>query len=136
MTPTAKGQAGMKTVLIVDPDLGFVFWLGQVLGNTRWQAVPAKDFQTAMALLRELHLEKIDLLILNPSVQGAADFVQALRISQPNLKVAVALSENEQNPARIENADSVIRKPRLADRAAGALWLRIIESLLIGYFVA
>jgi len=124
----------MKTVLIIDADFGFVFWLGQVLGDAGWQAVPAKGFSEATALISQLRME-IDLLVVNPILTGAADFVHALRCSQPNLKVLVVL-EKEQQVGPIQNADAIVRKPLQVDRVAGALWTRIIEQILIRHFVA
>ena len=110
----------MKTVLIIDPDLGFVFWLGWVLGDAGWQALPAKGFSEATDLLSQLHME-IDLLVVNPFLTGATDFVDTSRCSQPNLKVLVVL-EKERQVGPIQNADTIVRKLLRVDRVAGALW--------------
>ena len=32
----------MVTVLIIDNDLGFIFWLGQILNDVGYAALPAK----------------------------------------------------------------------------------------------
>jgi len=124
----------MKTVLIIDPDLGFVFWLGRVLGDAGLQALPAKGFSEATALLSQLHME-IDLLVVNPFLAGAAGFVDTLRCSQPNLKVLGVL-EKEQQVGPIQNADTIVRKPLQVDRFAGALWVRTIEQILVRHFAA
>ena len=60
-----------KTILITDRDLGFVFWLGQLLDDAGYQALPARSSVDAIALQNQFHL-KIDLLILNPSLVGYA----------------------------------------------------------------
>ncbi|HKE24889.1 MAG TPA: hypothetical protein VKB88_21150 [Bryobacteraceae bacterium] len=44
----------MKAVLIIDGDLGFVFWLGKLLADAGYQALPAKGFSEANALLDEM----------------------------------------------------------------------------------
>ena len=119
----------MKTILIIDDDLGFVFWLGRVLGDAGYQALPAKGFLEANALLSELNTE-IDLLIANPSLAGAADFVSALRRSRPNARVLAVLGEKDQKVGQIQDTDVIARKPLKPDAAAATLWVRMVEQIL------
>jgi hypothetical protein len=74
-----------KTVLIVDRDLGFVFWLGSALGGAGYKVFPAKGVPEATALISELKLE-LDLLIVNSSLDGAGNLVDAVRYSRRELK--------------------------------------------------
>jgi DNA-binding NtrC family response regulator len=76
MGVTAKS----KTVLIVDDDLGFVFWLGSLLG-TRYQVWPARSSADAAALMQELGAE-VDLLVIDPNLSGASAFMEAQRSSR------------------------------------------------------
>jgi hypothetical protein len=46
----------VKTVLLVDSDLGSVFWLGHALDSAGYEALPAKVFQDAIALLVQYRL--------------------------------------------------------------------------------
>jgi DNA-binding response OmpR family regulator len=119
----------MKTVLIIDSDLGFVFWLGKLLGDAGYQALPAKGVSEARALLGELNTE-IDLLIVNPSLPGAPDFVSALRRSYPNSKVLTALGEKDQSADRVQISDVTARKPLVQDPGASTLWLRMVGHVL------
>ena len=41
----------MRTILIVDSDLGFVFWLGRALHDAGYEALPAKDVPEATAII-------------------------------------------------------------------------------------
>jgi DNA-binding NarL/FixJ family response regulator len=118
----------MKTILIIDDDLGFVFWLGPVLAHAGYEVLPAKGFSDASTLLSELNA-KIDLLIVNPSLPGVADFVSALRRSRPNAKILFAL-DNDQPAGPIQNADIIARKLLQQDAAAATLWLRVVEQAL------
>ena len=70
----------MKTVLIIENDLGWVFWLGQALDEIGYQALPAKDVADAISLLRELK-SNIDVLIVNPTLKGVVPFIERLRRS-------------------------------------------------------
>jgi DNA-binding response OmpR family regulator len=118
-----------KVVLIIDTDLGFVFWLGRVLGDAGHQVLPAKGLSEASSLLHELNTE-VHLLIVNPSLPGAADFAKGLRRSWPNAKLLVALSDNDPQGGQIQAADIIVRKPLQPDTAAAALWLKMVEQVL------
>jgi hypothetical protein len=120
----------VKTVFIIDADLGFVFWLGQALQDSGYQVLPAKSFPEAATVITELKAE-IDLLIVNPFLAGAAAFVDALRSSRPNLKVLAVLGENDPQVSQIPSPDATVRKPLQADRIASAVWVGMVEQLLL-----
>ena len=46
----------MKTVLVIDSDLGFVFWLGRGLDQAGYPSFPAKSVPNAKTLLNELKI--------------------------------------------------------------------------------
>jgi DNA-binding response OmpR family regulator len=117
------------TVLIVDNDLGFVFWLGKTLDAAGYQTLPAKNISDATILLEELTLE-IDSLIVNPSLPGAAEFVAMLRRSTRRLKV-IAISDVEGPVTTLLGVDASRRKPEnILDEGATLEWLQFIHSLL------
>src|SRR5215472_14245187 len=78
----------MKTVLVVDSDVGFVFWLGQGLDQNRYAVLPAANVPNARTLLDELRITA-DLVVVNPALPDAANFVEALRGRNPCLKVVL-----------------------------------------------
>ena len=73
-------------ILLVDSDLGFTFWLGQLLDQAGYEAFPAKNVADAIQLLDQLKFQ-IHLLVLNPALEGAASFAAVLRHSQPHIKI-------------------------------------------------
>ena len=77
----------MATILILDDDLGFAFWLGQTLSAPHCETLPAKNVPEATALIDQFKLT-IDLVIMSPTVPGAADFTRGLRRQQGHLRVA------------------------------------------------
>src|ERR1700681_144903 len=95
----------IKTVLIVDPELGFVFWLGQALDRAGYQALPARNCEDATELLKQLNVE-IHLLIVGHSVMGAAAFAEALRHSQGHLKVIAVIGDGEEPVSPFPGADA------------------------------
>src|SRR5690242_6812075 len=94
----------VTTILILDNDLGFCFWLGQALIGSHCKAFPATTIPEAVTLIAQFKL-KIDFLILNPAVPGAMDFMKALRREQRQLRVAVMASDTSER--RDESAEVV-----------------------------
>ena len=117
-----------KTVLILDRDLGFVFWLGQNLDRAGHQAYPAKSTADAITLLGRFHLD-IDLLVVNPALDGALSLANTLMQSHRDLKVLVT-SQGDVPPDRKSVAwHSWKRKPAALDRRTAKEWLEAIEQV-------
>ena len=106
----------MKTVLVVDSDVGFVFWLGQGLDQNRYAVVPAASVPNARTLLDELAIT-VDLAIINPALPDAADFVGTLRGCNPCLKV-VLVTDPTAEPGQIPSFDLRCQKPKLIHDSA------------------
>ena len=66
-----------KVVLIVDDDLGFVMWLGQVLSQAGMLPFPAKNGEEGLSRIRDLHLTP-DLAIVNPTVKNGTKLIRFL----------------------------------------------------------
>lgn len=113
----------------MDRELGFVFWLGHVLDDAGYQALPAKSIKDATALLGQLNLE-IDLLIVSPSLDGARGFADALRRFQGHLKVIAVVDEGEDPGSVSWGADAAERRPLNPDNASRAQWLRTVQRVL------
>ena len=116
----------MHTVLIVDDDLNFVFWLGNALDQTSYEALPAKNIPDAIELLNQVTFA-IDLVIVNTALQGFADFVHCVS-GIPARVIAVA------EPLRapqipISGADVIILKPLAADERWKSELLDLIRSM-------
>jgi hypothetical protein len=124
-----------RTVLILDAEVAFAFWLGQALIQAGYDAFPAKSCEEASELLGRLNVG-IDLLVLNFRLGGARDFAAALRRSQSQLKVLAAVEDEEEPSAIFPEADATKKKPSLIldDSRIEWLtieWLRTIESLIV-----
>ena len=96
------------SILLIDSDLGLLFWLGRILDHAGYQAFPARSVPDAVALLRELHLT-VGVLILNCSLPEAEDLVPTLRRSYRFLKV-ICLNGDRHHRC-ISGTDAVCRKP-------------------------
>jgi len=131
----ALGGLRLKTILIVDRDLGFVFWLGQILDAAGYVAVPAKGVANAAEIVVKLRLS-VDVLVAPMDEDGLHEFVERLRCSSPDLHV-VALA-NEEDPAGATPPPGAVwkRKPQHRDEAAKSEWLGLIRGFGRNYLAS
>ena len=99
----------MATILILDNDLGFAFWLGQTLSAPHCTALPALNVAEAIALIGHFKL-KIDFLIMNPALPGAVEFTRALRKEHKQLRVASLAPEIGDGDSRRNEWDVLARE--------------------------
>jgi hypothetical protein len=118
----------MKNILVVDSDLGFVYWLGCTLCAAGYMALPAKDSQNASELLSRLKVG-IQLLVVNPSMPEARDFAEALRRSQRHLKVIALLGGGEGLGRAFPGADASQHKRTYLGEFSEIDWLETIENV-------
>ena len=123
-----KGGPHLRTVLILDDDLGFVFWLGHLLDTAGYSALPAKSVPDAAMLIMQLDL-RVDVLLVNLALAGAADFIGALHRSQQDLKVIGVLNDPAET-AHIPRVNAVQLKNPTLSEAARLEWLECVALVL------
>lgn len=116
-----------SAVLLIDSNLGFVFWLGSVLVGAGYAAYPAKSVPDALKLIAELHLS-VGLVILSEFLPGAANFISTLRRSQKYLKV-ILLVENADQHYRFGVDAQCVRPDRICQNSR-AEWLQTTRRVL------
>lgn len=126
-TPRAVDDKG-KTVLIVDRDLGYVFWLGAALDAAGYTALPAKGAPEAALLIIQLDLQ-IDVLIIDLTLPGAKELTTGLYRTRPSLKVVASVSEPIE-PSSAKSVDGALPKPSILDDSAKFQWIRSIRGVL------
>ena len=114
-----------RTALIVDDDLGFIFWLGEIFGEAGWNIVPALNCRQAVSLAVMLD-SHIDLIVVNPALDGIEEMVQTLsRVHRP--KVVVIRDPNVE--ADIP-CDATIDRPDESTSFSRAEWAERVRKLL------
>jgi hypothetical protein len=119
----------VKTVLIVDNDLGFAFWLGHALDQAGFYALPAVSASGASKLLAELGMSP-DLVVINAALPDAASFVADLRLGRTGLKVITVVDDPEEPPPVFLQANLVEHKPPVTDESAREDWVETIRMIL------
>jgi DNA-binding response OmpR family regulator len=122
-------DAGGNTtnILIMDPDLGFVFWLGHLLEAAGYQSLPAKDVARARALINRFNVG-INLVIIGHSLEDVGDFVETLRRTQKELQVIYLYGESEE-PRSSPGGDVWVCKPSSPDQMSEAIWLEMVQDI-------
>jgi len=123
-------------LLILDDDLGFQFWLAKSLEPFGYSIIPVDTVSKAKRMLRQLKLS-LDLLVVNPEVDGATEFAASLRRRQPLLKVIALVPEQGKNSSlkdlypdarRAKPDPSVIEHPS-GESPAESDWARFIQEV-------
>lgn len=132
---------GSSQVLIVDHDLGFLMWLGELFTELGFQAVPALHCRHALQLAARLELP-ITTLVVNPDLPGAQRMVQSLLASNPGARVILirdsaaardsrsARDRSSANPPAIP-AQSTLERPSPWERISRPDWLARVRKALM-----
>jgi hypothetical protein len=81
-------RASCAVALIIDQDLGFLMWLGELFTELGYQSVPALRCREALALATRLKLP-ITTVVINPELRGARRLVKILLAANPDVRVVL-----------------------------------------------
>jgi DNA-binding NtrC family response regulator len=130
MIATPLGQYKIvKTVLLVDDNLGFAFWLGQALDRAGYETWPARSVPAAESLLAEVPLA-VDLLVINASLPRAPAFATNLGRAKADFKVIAVYEGAADLVESFPKASAVHQKPQTIDIAAKLEWIQLVRVVL------
>ena len=117
-------------ILVIDDDLGFVFFFGRLLAQAGYQPWPAQHFREAAHLIRKRRI-KVHLVVGSERL-NIKPFLASLTIGggQPKLialEEPYAAQELERNPASVE---AVIKKPAPDEELPVETWLETVRWVL------
>ena len=124
-----SAAASGKTVLVVDDDVGFVFWLGCTLRSAGYPALPAKNWRDAGELVRSLHVD-IRVLVMDYSIAGAREFAERLRRSQGHLKVVALVGDGGKPSDAPAGVDGIQSRHPCTGEGLEMKWLETIKGVL------
>lgn len=119
----------VKTVLLVDDDLGFAFWLGQALDRAGYETWPALSVQAAESLLAEVRLA-VDLLVIKASLPQAPAFANHLGRARTDFKVIAVYEGPDDVVEPFPDASSVHQKPQTIDDVTKTEWVQLVTGVL------
>jgi hypothetical protein len=119
--------------LIVDHDVGFLMWLGEMCTELGCQAVPALHCRQALTLASRLELP-ITTLVINPELRGAARTVKTLLAANPDMRVvAIRGSSNGGVPTSLDRiqARCTLHRPSPWETISRPEWVAKVRKMLI-----
>ena len=119
----------METILLVDDDLAFVFWLGRILDAEGYAAFPAKSADDGRNLVAQCRLA-VDLLIINKAIVGLSTFIKDLRVSQPSVEILVVVDPASTDSLTLDPSDTVLRKPERLDAVCRDELLASVQNVI------
>jgi hypothetical protein len=122
-----RESAHTPVVLIVDEDLGFIWWLGQIFSQAGCQVVPTLSSDQTLSLARDLNL-KVDLVVVNPELSGISELIQALSSTRP--PKVVAIRNHDSNIRVALPAHATLERPSGWGPVSEKEWLGCVRRLV------
>jgi DNA-binding NtrC family response regulator len=123
-----KAGVGSPTALIVDDDVAFILWLGEMFAENGYQAIPALHCRQALTFVKKLDL-RVDVLVLNPKLRGAARAMKVLVSEQPSLRVVLIRDPSTSGPVPDSNHET-LERPAAWEPISRAQWVTKIRKVL------
>ncbi len=124
---------GARTVLIVDDDVAFLWWLGEMFTDAGYQAVPALSCSQALAVVNGLNLN-IDVLVISASLSGSIRLVRSLERPGGDLRIVLVADSNDLAVHGLRY-DAILTRPSGWEPVSRPDWLRKLHTLLEGLSV-
>jgi len=119
--------SGPPTVLIVDEDVGFIWWLGEILNEVGYQTVPALSAQQAVALFEETGFVA-ELVVVNPGLPGVPAMLETLSRSGAPGVVLVENRDVDSIPGI--RALATLKRPSGWEPVSRVEWLRTMRRVV------
>jgi hypothetical protein len=121
--------------LIIDHDLGFLMWLGEMFSELGYPAVPALHCRQALVLATRLNLP-ITTLVINPELRGARRMVKTLTAANPGLRVVLIRDSAARGRGRQGDppgipARSTLERPSPGESISRPEWVAKVRKTLM-----
>lgn len=113
-------------IWIVDDDLGFVWWLGEIFTQAGCRALPALSCAEAAALMKKLGIEP-DLIVLNLDLPGIADLLHYVQRTRRHVKIVGIGPPPFGVPVRVH---ATLERPSGIEPVSRLDWLKRVRKLL------
>lgn len=122
--------SGAPVALIVDDDVGFTFWLGEMFTESGYQSFPALTPLQGLRLAREWNV-RVDVLVLNPRLRGATRLAETLTHSRPGLRVVFI--RDPAVPQVIPEGQATVERPAPWEPISRTQWAARLRKVLMRF---
>jgi hypothetical protein len=116
------------TVLVADEDVGFIWWLADLLAEFGYRSIPALGSRQALSLVKRSG-RPVDLALINPRLRGAARLILILRHFRASKIVLIQDPEIPLLP--IAGVSATIERPSGPEPVSRMEWRQKIHRLLL-----
>ena len=113
-------------IWIVDDDLGFVWWLGEIFTQAGCRALPALSCHEASVLMKKLAVDP-DLLVLNMDLAGVSELLQYVQRGRRHVKIVAIGSQLPRVRIPIH---ATLERPSGFEPISRSDWLKRVRKLL------
>ena len=117
----------VKTILVVDNDLGFMAYLCSTLTKAGYLALPATNTERAKQLLMELNISHVDVLVVNLDVAGGVDLAKSLR--RKHVKI-IAIEGARRSEFQVVQIAAILRRSEGPSEVIEREWLQSLRKVL------
>jgi len=116
------------TVLVADEDVGFIWWLAELLAEAGFRSIPALGCRQALSLVKSSG-SAVELALVNPRLRGSARLVFILRHYRTS-KI-VAIQEPGLPQLALDGALTSIEKPAGLAPVSRVEWRQKLQRMLL-----
>ena len=120
-----SGPLRNHTALIVEEDVGFLLWLGQLLTDAGYRTIPASSCRQAAIFARTIGVP-LQLAVVNTGLPGTTRMLRALGAEHRDLRIIAIVSPGKKAPAKLP-ASAILEKPRSSEHVSREFWLHRIH---------
>ena len=115
--------------LIVDDDLGFVFWLGERFHEVGYQPAPALNARQAASFVKQSNL-KVAVVVVNPNLRGVRKLIKTLSQTHSHLIKIILIRDPVARTAVVIRAHARLERPSGWEPVSRHEWLRKLKRIL------
>lgn len=119
--------SGTPIVLIIDHDLGFLMWLGELFAELGFHPVPALNCRQALRRAGDLDLP-ISAVVMNPKLRGSRPMLAKLAQADPDLRVVLIQDSSDRSTTINMPRHRILQRPTSAPLSRPA-WLAKIRGI-------
>ena len=117
----------VKTILVVDTDLGFVAYLCVTLTKAGYLALPATSADRVKPLLKELNIAHVDVLVVNLDMPDGVELAKTLSRKYVTI---IAIEGARRSELQAVQIAATLRRSEGASKAAEREWLHTLREVL------
>ena len=117
-----------RSVLIVDEDLGFLSWLGDLFTEAGYRTLPALNCRQAVSMLRKFSMD-IDIVAINERMPGVSGILKKLNRPDRQLRIVAIRDAGVEGPPAIP-AHATLERPSGSESISRTVWLEQVLTAL------